>query len=133
MNLNLLDPSAIESFTVSFALALGPGSNPPAEGFSFNFGQLPDAPYGEEGPASFDGLTIVADLFDNGGGEAPAIELLVNGVLVPGGRSTQNPYTNGAFIPVTIRFDADGTLDMNDRRRRLPIYQSADKLHPRGR
>jgi hypothetical protein len=109
-----LDPGvAIPRFTASFSLAIGPGSAVPADGMSFVFGQLTDtSDFGEEGPGGFNGLTIAADVYDNGGGEAPAIEVKVNDAVVVGGRSTRNPYTNGAFVPVTVNLDADGTLDL---------------------
>jgi hypothetical protein len=110
-----LDPGvAVRSFSASFALAIGPGSAIPADGLSFLFGQLNDtSEFGEEGPDAFNGLTISADIYDNGGGEAPAIEVKLDGVVVAGGRSTQNPYTNGAFVPVIVNFDPNGTLDLS--------------------
>lgn len=113
LNIGLLDPAvAIQSFNVSFRLASGPGSEPPGEGFSFNFGQLPGTAFGEDGPVNFNGLTIVADLVGDGMGQPPDVELRVNGVLVPSGRSATNPFTNGAFVPVNVRLDPDGTLDL---------------------
>jgi hypothetical protein len=110
-----LDPGVpVRAFAGVFHLAIGPGSAIPADGLSFVFGQLNDtSEFGEEGPVGFNGLTISADIYDNGGGEAPAIEVKVNDVLVPGGRSTQNPYTGGAFFPITVNFDPDGTLDLS--------------------
>lgn len=109
-----LDPgTAIQDFAASFDLITGPGTVPPADGVSFVFGQFTGAEsFGEEGPAMFNGLTVAFDTFDNGGGEAPAIEVKVNDVLVPGGRSTINPYTNGTPVPVTITLDATGALNL---------------------
>ena len=111
---NLDGGVAVRSFSASFGMAIGPGSNVPADGLSFVFGQLNNtSEFGEEGPDSFNGLTLTADTYDNGGGEAPAVEVKVNGVVVAGGRSTRNPYTGGAFVPVTVNLDPDGTLDLN--------------------
>ncbi len=104
---------AVQSFMAGFDLQIGPGTSTPADGTSFVFGQLTDnSLFGEEGPPAFNGLTLSFDIFDNGGGEAPAIEVLLNNVLVPGGRSTTNPFTNGAFVPVFANFDPDGTFDL---------------------
>ena len=109
-----LDPGfAVPRFTASFSLAIGPGTAPPADGLSFNFGQLSNtSDFGEEGPGGFNGLTIAADVYDNGGGEAPAVDVKVNDAVVAGGHLATNPYTNGAFVPVTVNLDADGTLDL---------------------
>ena len=105
-----LDPgTAILSFLARFDMATGPGTLTPADGLSFNFGQLPNTDFGEE--AAF-GLNVSFDTYDNGGGEAPAIDVMVNGIGVPGGHSTVNPYTNGAFVPVSVSLDPDGTLDV---------------------
>jgi hypothetical protein len=110
-----LDPGlAVRSFNARFDLAIGPGSAVPADGLSFLFGQLNDtSEFGEEGPDAFNGLTISADIYDNGGGEAPAIEVKVDGAVVAGGRSTQNPYTGGTFFPIIVNLDPDGTLDLS--------------------
>ena len=56
------------------------------------------------------GLTISFDTFDNLGSDAIAIDVHVNGALV--GRNLTNPFTDGLFVPVSVGFDADGTLDL---------------------
>ncbi len=72
----------VENFRATFTARLGGSTSPlPADGFSFNFGALPDGliPGGEEGIA--DGLAVTFDLFDNGVLDAaPGISIKLNGV-----------------------------------------------------
>ena len=91
----------------------GPGGQT-ADGFSFNWASdLPNGTYAsaEEGDGS--GLRVCFDTFDNGGGEAPAIDVKW-GTNVIG-------HFNARFLPlsgpanVKIRLNTDGTLDMTYR------------------
>ena len=85
-----LDPGAtMGGFTVTFNMRIGGGSSTPADGMAFFFGSDIDANanFGEEGPASTAGITVSFDTDDNGGGEAPAIDVMVNGVQVAHTRS----------------------------------------------
>ncbi len=72
----------VENFRATFAARLGGATSVlPADGFSFNFGAVPDGliPGGEEGIA--DGLTVSFDLFDNAAADAaPGISIKLNGV-----------------------------------------------------
>lgn len=105
-----LDPGlAVRGFTSNFNAATGPGTDPPADGISFFFGPNTTGTFGEEGPGQ--GLVVSFDTFDNGGGEAPAIDVLVNGAAVADGRSITNPYTNGQLTPVSVVFN-DGLLTL---------------------
>lgn len=58
----------------------------PADGFSIYFGNDIDssANFGEEGPGTAEapatGVTVAFDIYDNGGLEAPAIDLKLGGV-----------------------------------------------------
>jgi hypothetical protein len=71
----------IVGFTATFKVRLGGGTPTPADGFSFNFaGDLPAASFSEEGAGT--GLTVSFDTFNNGGGEAPAIEVRFGNVLL---------------------------------------------------
>ena len=100
--------STVASFTATFDFQTGPGSFPPADGISFNLGQLPNFAFGEEGTSG--GLTISFDTFDNGFPDHIGIDVLVNGTVVASDGT--NPFTNGVFVPVSVVFDADGTLDL---------------------
>lgn len=78
---------AIESFTATFKLQIGPGSGNPADGLSFNFG--PDisagSTYGEEGPGGT-ALSLCFDIYDNGfaseGVPTPSLDLKYRGVII---------------------------------------------------
>jgi hypothetical protein len=108
-----LDPGLTAlSFTATFDMAMGPAFSQPADGLSFVFGSLADSStFGEAGVSS--GLTVSFDLWDNGGGEGPGMNVIVNDSIVAGGHSAMNPYTNGAFVPVAISFFANGTLNLS--------------------
>lgn len=111
-----LDPGApqgMNSFAVVFKLRVGGGTSTPADGFSFAVGNdLPAAPWGEEGPTTT-GLIVAFDIYDNAGGEAPAIDLKWNGSEL---RHTVVPIsflrTGAEFVDVEIKLDADGTFDL---------------------
>jgi hypothetical protein len=105
---DLVPGGAVASFAATFDLQTGPGSVPPADGISFNLGPLPNSAFGEEG--TFSGLTIAFDTFDNPGPDAVGIDVRVNGAIVA--TNPTNPFTNGAFVSVSVVFDSDGTLDL---------------------
>ncbi|MCI0748577.1 MAG: Ig-like domain-containing protein, partial [Verrucomicrobia subdivision 3 bacterium] len=98
----------LTAFTATFKMLIGGGNG--ADGLSFNFANdLPDADFGEEGAGT--GLTISFDTFDNGGGEAPAIDAKVGGAViasVPG----STVFRTGEFVDVRIHVGTDGTLDV---------------------
>ena len=110
---NLAPGKAIAAFTATFKVLLTSGSANPADGFSFNF--TPALPAGtwpgnvpEEGLPT--GLSVCFDNYDNGGGEAPAIDVFWNGSLVS---STNMPLMQSAnWLNVAITLHADGTLDV---------------------
>jgi hypothetical protein len=105
---DLVQGGAVASFAATFDLQTGPGTGVPADGISFNLGALPDAAFGEEG--IFQGLTVSFDTTFNGPHDPIGIDVLVNGTVVA--RDATNPFTNGFFVPVTVVFNADGTLDL---------------------
>src|SRR6185503_7142212 len=71
----------VYGMTASFDTRIGGGTTPPADGMSFVWASdLPDAPFGEDGLGS--GLTVTFDIYDNGGGEAPAIDVSYRGVVI---------------------------------------------------
>lgn len=83
--------AAVGGFLATFKLQIGPGSGNAADGFSFNW--APDAPTntGEEGGGT--GLTISWDIYDNGGGEAPSIDVKVGGTTI-----AQKPMTKAEIM-----------------------------------
>src|SRR5262245_26101064 len=80
-----LDPgNVIKSFDLRFTVMMGnPDSGPPSEGWSVNFGRIPnDNGTGEGGFAPLPGgLTIAFDTFDNGN-DPPSIEVFIGGVSI---------------------------------------------------
>ena len=96
----------------------------PADGFSFNLVPaatvLANPSYGEPGEEGLDqGLAVNFDTWDNGGGEAPAIEVKWLGQIIASApfQSSQSP--NGVTDPaaasrdVVINLDPDGTIDVS--------------------
>jgi hypothetical protein len=102
----------VHGFTVSYMVRIGGGETPPADGMSFVWANdLPAVQFGEDGLGS--GLVVTFDIYDNGGGEAPAIDVTYRGTVVA---TTKVPIsflrTGDAFVPVIIRVEDDGTLDV---------------------
>ena len=104
-----IDGSApVTAFTATFKMLVGGGNG--ADGLSFNFANdLPDDVFGEEGAGT--GLTVSFDTFDNGGGEAPAIDAKMGGAVI-GSVPGSAVFRTGDFVDVRIQVDADGTLDV---------------------
>ncbi len=105
---------AIEAFTMNFKLRIGGGSSTPADGMAIHLGQLFGSEnFGEEGPLGANGLTIAFDIYDNGGGEAPSIDLKVNDVVVAAFPRTIFEIVSDAFTDVSIQLKKNGTLTMS--------------------
>ncbi len=108
--------SPVNSFNATFKARVGGGTTPPADGWSFCFASdLPNGPWGEEGVGS--GLSIAFDLYDNAGGEAPAITVRWNNQQIAEVKPGINPLTTGengspAWADVQIKLDPDGSLDI---------------------
>jgi len=111
-----LDPGkAVESFNMTFTMRIGGGSSTPADGLCVFFGATDStAKFGEEGPADgqngVTGLSVCWDIYDNGGGEAPAIDVKVNGVVVAHKLYDINGITSDSFTPVSISLTKNGHL-----------------------
>ncbi len=109
--------AAVYGFTAEFDVLLR-SAGTPADGFSFNFASdIPDDPTSspprglEDGTGS--GVTVGFDIYDNGGGEAPAIDVFYRNQTVA---STKVPIsflmTGDNFAHVIIRLENDGTIDV---------------------
>ena len=103
----------IGGFTARMKLLIGGGGGTPADGFSFNFGDdITDGAISEEGSGT--GLIISLDTYDNGGGEAPALDVKYGGVQIAhtkyGGATTLQTGTN--FVDLVIDLHPNGTLDV---------------------
>lgn len=112
------DLQNVVAFSFRAKVRIGGGTARPADGMSISFADDPGATVGEEGTTT--GLSLNFDTWDNGNGEAPAIELKWNGVVVarkrfagdsesagPGYLIPETHPTTGAPIP--IQTDPAGT------------------------
>lgn len=115
---------AVASFTATFKLRIGGGSSTPADGLCFHFGSDIDsfANFGEEGPGvpvAGRGIDICFDTYDNTdgdpttpGGEAPAIDVKVDGVVVASVQQNVFFMLSDTFTNVVIQLNANGTLNV---------------------
>ncbi len=104
----------VRGFAATFRARLLGGSVPPADGFSFNWSSdLPNGTYAvaEEGEGS--GLRVCFDTWDNGFGEAPAIDVWWGPNLVARQPVSIPFLVRGPdFFDVQIRLSPDGLLDV---------------------
>ena len=102
----------MRDFIVTWKMRVGGGTETPADGFSFALASdIGDAAFGEDGNGS--GLIVSFDIYDNGGGEAPAIDVLYKGNILPTRKYPISVLRTGEeFVDVGIRVQADGTLDL---------------------
>ena len=104
----------VESIDMTFKVFLSSGTNPPADGFGFHWApDLPAAGFPNAEEAVGHGLSIGFDVYDNGGGEAPALDVFwlgnkVGGVKVPSAFLN----TQGAFVTTRIRLTSQGLIDV---------------------
>ncbi len=107
--------AAIESFTVRFKVQVGPGSGNPADGFSFSFGPevTSFSNFGEEGTGN--GVIVAFDIYDNGGGEAPAIDVKYNGAVVASAKFVKADMVTSQFEDVEIVLNRNGTLSVKHK------------------
>ncbi len=101
-------------FEADFRVRILPTSNPPADGFSFNWAtDLPEDGVGLTEEGAGQGLTVSFDLYDNGGGEAPAIDLKWGGVTVAHRSVPADLFLlNSNFVDVHLSLTADGRVDV---------------------
>lgn len=109
----------IESFVAKFKLKIGPGSGNPADGVSFCFG--PDinswSNFGEEGTGT--GIIVCWDTYDNGGGEAPAVEVKFGGASIAIKKFAKSDLVTSKYEDVEIRLYRNGTLDVSYKGQKL--------------
>ncbi len=104
---------SVGAFTLNFKLRIGGGTSDPADGLSIYFG--PDAlstAFGEQGPDGALGLVISFDTYDNGGGEAPAIDVFYGGNSVGHVPFTAGNLQSDTFSAVSVTLKSNGTLDL---------------------
>lgn len=120
----------IGGFTLNFKLLIGGGGSQPADGFSISVGDdIPDSAPGEEGVGN--GLRVAFDTYDNGAGEAPAVDIYWGGnvightkfdgvtaltippVIDPATGKPASLQTGTNFVDVAIALNPNGTVDVN--------------------
>ena len=143
-------PAVIDShlgFTLTFDYEFGDaaGENPPADGWSISYGNIPAFPGGpagghgnaEEGFGSGNEISYELDTWDNGAGEG-GVNIAVNGTDIAGGFQPGLPIGDGdvAIGTVTITFDpyetsfiSTGLPGNNAAFMNLPHGFTPDKLH----
>ncbi len=119
----------IGGFTARMKILIGGGGSQPADGFSLSFGDdLPDGAISEEGAGN--GLRVVMDTYDNGGGEAPAMDIYYAGnviahtkfdgvtalttppILDPATGRAASLQSDTNFVDLIIDLHPNGTLDV---------------------
>lgn len=104
---------AVDSLTVRFQLQLGPGSTPPADGFSFNWGSdFPNTVIGAAEEGAGTGLTVSFDVYDNGAGEAPSVDVKFGGTVLASRKLSIAELALERFADVLIRVQPNGRVDV---------------------
>ena len=120
-----LDPgNRIQTFVATFNVHMGNGTTPPADGFAFNFGAAPStSTFGPAGiiyGAGLNGISVGFDVYDNGTAddqEAPecCVRMYLPGntpQLVARRKLSNQLKTGSGYVPVMIRMNVAGTLDV---------------------
>ena len=109
--LQIMPTETVSGFTATFDFRFQTGVGSSADGIAFVLGAVPGA-IGESGVA--DGLTVQFDLynFEGGGSTAAGVAVRYDGAVLASDPSALDHADAGVYRPVTIRLDADGTLDV---------------------
>jgi hypothetical protein len=118
------DPNAgapVYGFTASFDVLVGGGTEPPADGFSFNFASdIPDDPTtGQPNGAEVGvgtGLSVGFDIYNNGNEPTPSPSVTVryNGQKVASAYTPRPQLETGAsFVPVIIQLNNQGSISVS--------------------
>ena len=102
----------INAFTARFQVVLGGGNPGTADGFSFNFGDLPDGVISEDGAGS--GIRVEFDTYDNGAPDDIGIDVWWNGARIA---THPMPLTDlltwPTYADVLIQLATNGTLNVS--------------------
>ena len=106
----------VGSIDIAFKMSMTPNDGEvPADGFGFHW--APDLPLSgfpvAEEPVG-NGLSVGFDVYNNGGGEAPAVDVFWRGTRL-GGTNVPGELLNtgGQFVDVQIRLSAFGLVDVS--------------------
>lgn len=107
------DGAQLLEFTFVADVLAGNGTAPPADGFSINLANdLPVTASGDPENGAGSGITVTVDTYDNGGGEAPAIEVRYKGLLVATKSVPLALVNSGAYQPMLFRVKESGIVDL---------------------
>ena len=108
---DLAPGKSIGAFFARFKVRMGDGSGNPADGFSFNFAAgLPLGTVAAPEEGAGNGLSVNFDNYDNGGGEAPAIELKWAGQTLT--RVIMPKMTSQSYADASVSVYSDGKVDV---------------------
>ena len=109
--LSITPSEQVGSFTATFDYRFQNASGPTGAGFSFVLGEVAGA-LTETGTPN--GVSVSFDLndFEFGGPDAAGIAILLNGLPAASAPGAISDADAGVFKPVTVRLDADGTMDL---------------------
>jgi hypothetical protein len=104
--------TAIHDFVATWKMRVGGGTDVPADGASFVLGDdVADGSFGESGAGS--GLVVSFDTYDNGNGEAPAIDVTYRGNPVATRLLPISVLRTGeVYADLGVRLNRNGTLDL---------------------
>lgn len=133
---NFLTDQAIDGFSASFDIKVDwTGVWHQADGWSFNVASdLPAAAQGNAEDGVGTGLSICVDTYDNGGGEAPAIDVKWKGVFIATTPYPVDFVTSPDYQQMLVKLNLNGTLDLAYRGRviyhnlALPGFQPMSNL-----
>ena len=86
-------------------------ARPGADGYSFNWGTDLSTSAGEEGTGT--GLSVPVDTFDNGGGEAPGLEIKWKGARAAFDNINADQGLAKDFLRKNVFVDADLTVNVD--------------------
>ncbi|MFV2066526.1 MAG: PKD domain-containing protein, partial [Pirellulales bacterium] len=118
---------AVRDFTATFEVWIGGGSEPPADGFSFGYGPIPNgAIFGEDGYSGRPGLWVTFDTYDNGGSDLVGVEFWYNGTRIVGYSWTTTSYaadriSTDSWEDVEISITSSGYLTVKH-----PFFQTGE-------
>ena len=100
-------------FTLAADVLAGNGTATPADGFSINIANdVPITAAGDAENGGGTGISIAFDTYDNGGGEAPSIDVRYKGQVVAVKLVPLALVNSGDYLQVLLRVKENGLLDL---------------------
>lgn len=107
------DGAQLVEFTLAADIFAGNGTALPADGFSVNIGSdVPITAAGDAENGSGSGISVCFDTYDNGGGEAPSIDIRYKGQVVAVKLVPLALVNSGSYQTMILRVRQNGVLDL---------------------